>query len=131
HPREWIDQRHFRFLSALTNKPGAPTSGHGCICKATALALDNVAICVFVVHDEQLRVNCVDECLREVRNLLRARAATILQLVVGKKCQALLDQYKMYFGQCVRPRRSRKIYKSGMTESLSSGRIRLKNRAKA
>src|SRR4029434_8717216 len=80
----------FRFLSALTNKPGAPTSSHGCICRATTLAFDNVTICVFVVHDEQLRVNCVGECFREVRNLLRTCAATILELVVGKKCQPLL-----------------------------------------
>ena len=79
-----------RFLRALTNKPGAPASGHRCICGATTLALNDVAICVFVFYDEQLRVNCVDESFREVRNLLRARAATILQLVVGKKCQPLL-----------------------------------------
>jgi hypothetical protein len=58
------------FLSALTNEPSTPASRHRSIGEAAALSLYNIAVCIFLLHDQQLRVDRIHETFAEVRNLL-------------------------------------------------------------
>jgi hypothetical protein len=57
------------FLSALTNEPSTPASRHRSIGVVASLSLYDIAVCIVLLHDHQLRVDRIHKTF-EVRNLL-------------------------------------------------------------